>query len=390
MSRNSICLNDCSFVSFILVCNEYFISDNSKFFSLISFIFKLKAFSSDSILVNSTADMDNETRVQDDVRVIENMTFASFLITCCLNVPVAIFGIFGNVFTLVMLVRKIIPGTDSLRFKLIHLTIADLTVVLIMAVVTVGNIYSYLNPVDGLPLQNIILTFTMRSLLNVPYSISAYLVMFIALERVLAIVKPFKVKTFCGYKLVKIKLCVCYTVFLTIGILQATKLKLIYNENKSRYVFQHTEVGRNKSLVEFLDMFVIIMYLTIPILVTLVCNIIFVASLLHRRHKMARMVTDVNPTANKKKSKTEGMILLLSVLFFVTVTPSAITRTYIRVTDGVISADIRMGMAVNLFLLNINHCLNPMVYTVTVVAYRRRLIRFVTFNRKGREVSSIT
>ena len=334
--------------------------------------------------------MDNKTHVQEDGRALENTTFASFIITCCFNVPVAIFGMFGNVFTLMMIVRKVIPGTDSLRFKLIHLTIADLMVVMIVAAVAGGNINSFLNPTNGIPLQNIILAYTMRSVVNIPYSISAYLVMFIALERVLAIVKPFKVKTFCSYKLVKIKLCICYTVFLAVGILQASQFKLIYDEKKSRYVLQHTDVGENEFLVDFLDMFVIIMYFAIPIFATLICNIIFVASLLHRRHKMARMVTDVNPTANKKKSKTEGMILLLSVLFFVTVTPSAITRTYIRVTDGALSANIRMSMVVNLFLLNINHCLNPIVYTLTVVEYRRRLIQFITFNRKGREVSSIT
>ena len=338
---------------------------------------------------HTSMNMDNTTIVGKPSG-IEYMTKANFILICCLNVPVAIFGIFGNIFTLAMLVRKVIPGTNSLRLKLIHLTIADLVLVIVMAMMNGVQMNSYLNPVDGTQLLRMFMPYVMRSTVYMPYSISAYLVMFIAVERVIAIVKPFKVKTYCKYEFVKVKICVCYVVGLVVCILKATEFKLVYDLDKSKYVLQMSEVGKQRSLMEFLEIFVVVVYYVIPILATLVCNIVFVVSLLYHRRKMARIVADVNNTTmnNKAKSKTEGMIILLTLLFFVTIAPSAIMRTYVVATGTNLSKSVRMGMTLMQLLLTANHCLNPIVYTVTVSGYRQRLIQLVTFNRKGQEVSS--
>ena len=126
----------------------------------------------------------------------ENMTEISLILTCSVNLPVAIFGIFGNIFTLVMLMRKVIPGADSLRLKLIHLTTADLIFVVAMILMMGAQINSYLNPVDGSYILNSVMAYIMNSTVYLPYSISAYVVIFIGLERITAIVKPHKVKTY--------------------------------------------------------------------------------------------------------------------------------------------------------------------------------------------------
>ena len=101
--------------------------------------------------------------------------------------------------------------------------------------------------------------------------------MFIAVERVIAIVKPFKVKTFCSYELVRAKLCVCYFIAVVFGVLKATEFKLVYNQENSRHTLRFTEAGKNRSLMSFLEIFVVVVYFVIPIVITLICNIIFVA-----------------------------------------------------------------------------------------------------------------
>ena len=319
---------------------------------------------------------------------VENMTEISFIVACSLNVPVAIFGTLGNIFTLVMLVRKVIPGTNSLRLKLIYLTIADLAVVVLLMIMMVAQINSYLNPVDGVYILNLVMAYIMNSTVYLPYSISAYVVIFIAIERITAIVKPHKVKTYCTYRLAKIQLSICFAVSIVISVLNAAEFKVVYDPEFSKYVLQLTEVGKQKSLMAFLKIFVFNVYFVIPILTTLVCNIIFVISLLHHRRKMARLVADVNTATSKKKSKTEKMIVLLTIVFFVNVAPSVILRTYIRVADSGVNNGIGIAMTVGQLLFTANHCLNPIVYAVTVPGYRRRLNQLVRCGKKAQEQTS--
>ena len=284
--------------------------------------------------------MVNETDIAKARYDKENMTEISFILTCSLNVPVAIFGIFGNIFTLLTLVRKVIPGTDSLRLKLIYLTIADLVFVGAMVVLMGAQINSFLNPLDGILFLNLVMAYIMNSTVYIPYSISAYVVIFIAIERITAIVKPHKVKTYCTYRLAKIQLSICFAVSIVISVLRAAEFKLVYNAEVSRYVLQLTEIGKQKSLTNFLKISVLLLYFVIPVVATLVCNIIFVVSLLHHRRKMARMVADTNSAVNKKKSKTEKMIIILTAVFFVTIAPSVILRTYIRIADSGVNKSI--------------------------------------------------
>ena len=86
-------------------------------------------------IISPRTDNMNSTNTADNTLGIEKLSKASFIMTLCLNAPMASFGIFGNIFTLVMLMRKVIPGTDSLRLKLIHLTIVDLVLVMQMTIV---------------------------------------------------------------------------------------------------------------------------------------------------------------------------------------------------------------------------------------------------------------
>ena len=333
--------------------------------------------------------MNNTTSIRDTFSGTENMTKINFILTCCLNVPVAIFGIFGNIFTLVMLVKKVIPGTDSLRLKLIHLTIADLCVIALLAVMMGVNINSYLNPVDGIPLLNLVVPYIMRSTFYIPYSISAYTLIFIAVERVIAIVKPFKVKICCDGEFVKVILAIFCVFSMIVCILKASEFKLIYSDHKSRYVLRLTELGEKRSLMKILEMFIYIVYFMVPFIITLLCNMVFVVSLLLHHRKMARMVADNNTVPhNRKKSKTGKMVVLLTALFFVTVVPSVVMRTYILSTGSNFNRSVRMGMTVQSLFQVANHCLNPVVYTITVPGYRRTLIQLVTFNRKGHDQST--
>ena len=135
--------------------------------------------------------MDNGT----NTNVTEPMTAIALIMTCGLNVPVAVFGIVGNVFTLVMLVRKVIPCADSMRLKLISLTIADLSVVIAMVVLMAVQIISYLNPKDGNNLLRLAMSYIMESTVCIAHSISAYVVVFISIERIIAIVWPHRLKS---------------------------------------------------------------------------------------------------------------------------------------------------------------------------------------------------
>ena len=172
---------------------------------------------------------------------------------------------------------------------------------------------------------------------------------------------------------------------MVISVLRAAEFKLEYNPEVSRYVLQLTEVGKQTSLMDFFRIFVLLVYFVIPIVTTLVCNIIFVVYLLHHRRKMARMVADTNAAGNKKKAKTEKMIILLTVVFCVTIAPSVILNSYVNIAARVVNKDVGIAMTVGQLLFTANHCLNPIVYAVTVSEYRRRLIQLLKFKKKGQD-----
>ena len=265
------------------------------------------------------------------------------------------------------------PGSRSTKLKLKILTLSDFLYLLFAAFNITIEVSCRVDLEFGRYLQPMILPFTLISIAFIPYSVSAWTIMFIAIERVVAIVKPFLVKIVFTFNFVRNMSLSWIFITSSICVLKACEFKLVYDDEKKKITKERSVIGNIPNVMAAINVTMVVLYFTIPMLVTLVCNIVFVVSLLQNRRTIISVIPDAQ-RRGKKDSKISRMIIFLSVVFFLTTSPSAVLRSYALITDDRHSDGIQLGFNVTFSILYSNYSINWLIYLVSVPEYRKNFI----------------
>ena len=324
----------------------------------------------------NVSDTENSTTLSSNCDFhICRVSLASVGFGSALSVPILLFGIFGNIITLIILWKTKTPTNQSTKLKYIHLSIADLLALLYRVFMLVATQLTAILSQRNVALIARLLPYMGLSISHFPSAVSSLMVMYLALERVVAVAVPLKVRIYCSESIVKILIAMTYVISACICAAKAAQYKIV--EVNSDFLIYETFLGGIKGLYAFIDGVILVLFYIIPIIVAVVCSIILALSL-YSHTKSRTLVTKNIQSAfivarRRKNLQITRNVFLVTLLFIVCVTPAAIFRTYASLgyTDNFF---VRNGSKPVFLLITMNHSLNFLLYILMIPDYRRAFV----------------
>lgn len=294
-----------------------------------------------------------------------------------------VFGMFGNICTICVLVPK--PNKRSVTIFLIGLALSDFLSLLFSFIFC---IYRTLRDIlDPIELTNFLRIhyYYINYVMRVPKNVTNCLTVSVAFERLIAVLKPHGSKLNLSKKSA-IRLVVVLFVVVTFVLLPFAlefTYKYVYNNTLQRNIV-HTAFTSFGSDREFFFVYYIVTFVcltTFAIVLSLVCNLVLMCFLLNRsKMKLANGSSTNN--ANSKESKTTKPLLIITFIFIICITPAAIYYP-LRAMDIYKRRSYFMRVLfawVNLFEM-FNHFANPVVLYINSTAFRKDYIRLFCKNK---------
>ena len=300
------------------------------------------------------------------------MDVITIVLSACLVPILSIAGIIGSVFSLIVLTRKKNKKTSTtiLLIAVSSFDIFALTMSLIDAFHVVCFTYF---PALGYTLRYKLMIPYQVYLVFLPRMVSCWLILFVTVERLLAVAVPLKIRSICTKNVVLVCV-VCVIIFTAIVYIPNI---FIYELNKDENNTYHVSLGwlgKRRSMMEAYMLVSDIISSITPVFGVCVCNIIISAMICIKAKWRKASATVVK--GNSKERRVTKTVLTISVVFVVCLVPSSICRAlifydrsseYYQYSSNIFS----LMLKINGLLEVINWSSHFVIYIVTNPMYRQ-------------------
>ena len=290
-----------------------------------------------------------------------------------------IIGFLANLITMVTLIRNGADFSRPIRILFRHQSFADCLVCL-MACVIMLQPFMWL---PGVYVLDIIVCYAWhgQAFYWGAVTLSTYNLVIIALERYIAVCRPFDYTEFCqtSGKKVAVEFFFLYVICIVITHGTYIQTRLVSGHCLPQYAFDGVSVEM------YFMFFVIFTYITTYFCPAAIMAAFYgmVAVSLRRRGKDTRLAQ--SKTIDRASAELTKTAFAVTIIFIVTIGYDLhyYLFGYIGVLDYILNSPIQK---VGVFLSNLNSCANPFVYTILMPMFRASLMK--TFGCQGRRARS--
>ena len=297
------------------------------------------------------------------------MTLTSTLLGDIAPILISFLGTMGNFVSLVVLVKlKHIGGLPFLR----ALAVSD-TLYVWFSRVTFESLEVFWGYKPN-AVSNV--TCKVWAFLSwVPSGTSAWFVVAVTIERLLAVTQPFKVKIICNTR------CSLRWIVLIVAAMSAIKCHTFFTyeiqEYKNKPLCYFAIEGKYVSIYLFFWMMI---YSVVPSIVILTCNITTMIKIKQHERRHRTLTNGPIRSAVTIPRRMTGMFLLVSIMFLVTSLPLALTwwLNSLFSKDKDILNNFTDYMYLSWLLMLLNHSMNFLLYVISGRLFRNKLADIFT------------